>query len=233
MRKLNWKYRILTFGLLNIILLSSPMILLSSPKPMGIINIFRQDAFSEKTVKVNGLVVISGQIITSPSIIETPFGTTELMVTLGEAGRIKFGSDTKMNLAFDANKIFGVLLKGSVAVSVQPYTTLNIQTKDGFITVLNENQKNDLVIDFVGSKTQVKTFTGLATLNGASIAAGQYFIVGELNVKNVDLATKPTFFNYFIVSTRLIISSLLRSANSDLNSDLNIDNNQTTVGPVR
>ncbi len=214
---------------MTLILLSSPIILLSRPKLMGTINIFKKDAYSEKTVKVNGSITVSEQTITSPSVIETPFRGTELTVTLGRAGRINFGSDTKMNLAFDEKNFFGVLLRGTVTVSVRPHTTLNIQTKDGLITVLNQNQGNNVVIDFVGGKTRVKTLTGLVTLNKTSIASGQYFIVGERNVKNVDSANKSIFFYYFIIPIRLTILSLL----GDTNTDLNVDSNQTNVGPVR
>jgi hypothetical protein len=229
MKNPTWKYRLLTFGLLNIILLTSPVILLSRPKLMGTINIFKKDAYSERTVKVNGSITVSEQTITSPSVIETPFRGAELTVTLDRIGRINFGSDTKMNLAFDEKKIFGVLIRGDVTISVRPHITLNIQTKDGLIKVLNQNQENNVVIDFVGGKTRVKTLTGLATLNKTSITSGQYFIVGERNVRNFDSANKSIFFYLFIVPIRLTILSLL----GDTTADLNVDSNQTNVGPVR
>lgn len=75
-----------------------------------------------------------------------------------------------MNLVFDDNKISGVLLRGRVTVSLRPNTILNIQTKDGFITVINQNQENNVIMDFAGGKTQVRTLSGLATLNENSIA---------------------------------------------------------------
>lgn len=75
-----------------------------------------------------------------------------------------------MNLAFDDNKISGVLLRGRMTVSLRPNTILNIQTKDGFITVINQNQENNIIMDFAGGKTQVRTLSGLATLNENSIA---------------------------------------------------------------
>ena len=230
MKKLHWKYGTLVFGLLNIILLSSPMILLSRQKPMGAINIFRENAYSERTVKVNGNTAINEQTITSPSVIETPCRGTELTVTLGKAGRIHFGSDTKMNLAFDENKISGVLLRGSIRVSVRPSTTLNVQTKDGFITVFDQNQANDVVIDFAGGTTQARTLSGLAILNGTSIASGQCFIVGEQDVKSVELTNKSTLFTYFIVPIGLVISSILGDTNT---SDSNLDSMQINVGPMR
>lgn len=230
MKNLNWKYRILVFGLLNIILLSSPTILLSRPKSMGTIYIFRENAYSARTVKVDGDITISEQTVTSPSVIETPFEGIQLTVTLGKAGRINFGSDTKMNLVFDENKIFGVLLSGSVSVSVRPSVTLNVQTKDGIITVFDQNQENDVVVDFVGGMTQARTLSGLAKLNGTSIATGQYFIVGEQDVKNIDLTNKSTLFTYFIVPIGLLISSILGDTNT---SDSNLDNMQVNVGPMR
>ena len=210
------------------------MILLSYPKPMGTINIFRENANSDRTVIVNGNTAIDGQTITSSSEIETSLsGTnsgTNLTVTFDNAGRIKFGPDTKINLSLDENKILGVLSKGSVTVSVQPDTTLAIQTKDGFIKVLNHNQENIIVISFVGGKTQVRTLSGLATLNGTSIASGQYFIVGEPNVKNIDSTENSTPFAYIITPIRIVISAMLGDTNT---SDSNIDSNQITVGPMR
>jgi hypothetical protein len=228
MKKLNWKYRVFTLSLLSIILLSSPIILLSQPKPVGTINIFRGNVKSERTISINGQTAIDGQTITSPSAIETSSSGTELTVCLSKGRFINFGSNTKMNLVFDENKISGVLLRGSVAVSVQPNTTLNIETKDGFITVLNQNQENDIVVDFVGGKTRVKTVLGLAAITEISIAAGQYFIVGEPNVKNIDSTKESTPFAYFIVSIDLVISAILGNT-----SDLNLDNSQVNVGPIR
>jgi hypothetical protein len=117
-----------------------------------------------------------------------------------------------------------------VSVSVRPSVTLNIQTKDGIITVFDQNQENDVVVDFVGGMTQARTLSGLAKLNGTSIATGQYFIVGEQDVKNIDLTNKSTLFTYFIVPIGLVISSILGDTNT---SDSNLDNMQVNVGPMR
>lgn len=228
MKELDRKHKVFTFSLLSIILLSSPIILLSYPKPVAIISIFRENIRIGESVIINGYIAKDGQTITSSSAIETSTSGTDLTVYLSRGRRVNFGSNTKMTLAFDENKISGVLLRGSVKVLVQPNTILDIQTKDGFIEVFNENQENNIVIDFVDGKTRVKTVSGLATLNGISITGGQYFIFGERSIKNFDSTSNSTSFVYTTVLITLFILAVLGDT-----SDLDINSSQINVGPMR
>ncbi len=223
-----WKNKVLGFGLLSIILLGSPAASLCQSETIGDLSIFSLEAFGDKSVTVNGVSAINDQTIISPSVIETPLSDLEVRVNLGKTGRVNFGNDTKMNLVFDESRISGVLLRGTITVSIPPHTNLKIQTKDGIVETVDEGQENKIVIDFVNGKTRVKTLSGFAALNNTLIASRQYFIAGEPSVKNFDLTNKITLLTYFVVPAILIILSI-----SGNRSDLNIDNNQVNVGPMK
>ncbi|MGI9036427.1 MAG: hypothetical protein ACR2GD_10375 [Pyrinomonadaceae bacterium] len=226
-KKSTFSYKLFTFVLLNLLLFSSPAILISQTKTVGILNIYRENAHSDQTGKVNGNEGIDQQTIASPSVLETPFDGTNLLISLGKIGQIKLGPDTKMNLSFNENGINGSLLRGSLMVVGSPNTALNIRTKDGIITFVNPRQENSVIINFEKGKTEVRTLSGLAALNGNSIATGQYFITGESTVEDIDSSLEFPFFKHLVV---LIMLAVLTGENTD---DSNIGNQQTLIGPMK
>jgi hypothetical protein len=203
---------------------------LSQTKPFGQLKVLIGSSSSDTTIKINGKVAISEQTIVSPSVVETPFGTTELLVSFHKNWRIKLDPDAKINLVFDENKITGELLKGNLTISARPNTILNIQTKDGVITFPNINQENNVFIDSVKGKTRIRTLAGLAALNGTLVAEGQYFIAGELNVNNVDSRANSYFYSYLFIPAGLLLLAMSGYTNT---GDTNIDTMQTNVGPIR
>jgi len=226
MRRSRWKYKIFIGCLPIITLVALPIISLSQATSVGIVNIFRESATSSGVIKINGNSAISEQTITSPSLIETSLSEIKCTININKVGRLDFGSETKMNLAFDDNEIFGFLSNGSVTIYAQPTTILKIQTKDGLIKVSNQNQENTVVIDFAQGKTRVKTLAGSALLNKTLISSGQYFTVGDQNIEEVDSTNRSTLFFYLFVPIEITILSLLGSR-----SDFDIYNSQTNVGP--
>lgn len=230
MKRLIRTDNILTLVLFHIILLSLPGNLTARPKPMGGVSIFRENIYDSDKVKINGNTATNDQTVTSPCIVETPSTETDLTIYFGKAGLMNFGSDTKMNLSFDENKISGALLKGRMTVLLMPATTLSVQTRDGVVKVISQNQETNISINYVKGKTQVRAFSGAALLNGVSIAEGQYFIAGEAAAKDAASLKSLPFLDHLVTTVEVMISSILGSTDF---SDSNVDNSQINVGPMR
>lgn len=230
MGKTNGIYKLLTFNLLSIILLALPVTVFCQSREIGILNFVRENSWSDHYVKVNNKQSVDGQIIVSPSSIEVPVDT-ELLVDLDNRALMRLGSDTKMNLAFDKTEITGLLSRGSLTVKVPFNTRLNIKTIDGVISTPNQNQENSVTVNFVNGKTQVRTISGSASFNGVLIAAGESFIAGEPEIKNVISIPRSVAYSYLIIPAATILFNLFRSNGATDRS--NFGSEQTNVGPMK
>jgi hypothetical protein len=230
MGKTNAIHKLLTFSLLGTLLLGAPTILFCQSPRIGILSFIRESDWSDHYVKVNNKQLVDGQIIVSPSSIEVPM-KTELFVNLGNTTLVRMGSGTKINLAFDETKITGFLSRGSLTVKVPPKNDLRIQTIDGVISTPNQNQENVVAINFVNGKTQVKTMSGSASLNGVLIASGESFIAGDSKVKDVILTTHSSVYSYLIIPAATILFNLFQSSQATDRSNFGVE--QTNVGPTR
>lgn len=230
MGKTNAIYKLLIFGLLNTLLLGSPTIIFCQSPKIGILSFIRESYWSAHHVKINNKQLIDGQIIVSPSSIEVPV-RTELLVDLGNTTLVRMGPGTKMNLAFDETKITGFLSKGSLTIKVPPNNGLSIQTIDGVISTPNQNQENVITINFVNGKTQVKTMSGLASLNGVLVTSGKSFIAGDSTVRDVILTPHSSVYSYLIIPAATILFNLFKSNQVTDRSNFGVE--QTNVGPTK
>ncbi len=230
MGKTNTIHKLLIFGLLNTLLLGSPTILFCQSPKIAILSFIRENYWSDHYVKINNKQSIDGQIIVSPSSIEVPV-KTELLVDLGNTTLVRMGPGTKMNLAFDETKITGFLSRGSLTVKVPPSNGLDIQTIDGVISTPNQNQENVVTINFVNGKTQVKTISGFASLNGILITSGESFTAGDSTVKNVMLTPHSSVYSYLVIPAATILFNLFKSNQTTYRSNFGVE--QTNVGPIK
>ena len=126
-------------------------------------------------VTVNGQKAISGGTIFSDSVIVTA-KSSNAVVSLGKLGRIELSANTDLRLSFADKSISGLMDSGLAHVSTPAGVTVNITTKDGFVTV-DGSQPTTFTASVENGITIVTTQSGLAELRSGAkvtkVAAGE------------------------------------------------------------
>jgi hypothetical protein len=165
-------HKSITAGLIIGILASLPMYLFAQQRLLGDLSVTKNSP--EGYVTVNGVQVISGRSISSPSIISTsPQASSK--VSIVKTGTVILSPDSKINLSFKDSSISIDLISGEINIETVPNTSLNIFIPDGNVTLPIENQVNNIKVKIVNGRTQIETLTGKANFNNVLIAAGETY----------------------------------------------------------
>ena len=170
MNQLNLK--IFIFGLIGVLLMTSPAFLLAQSAVAGQLVVTGNTAKTTGNfASVNGENALSGRTVMSPAkIVTSPDANAKVILTkLGST--ILFAPGSTMNLTFDNTNIGGTISAGTVTVQNIGQTKVNITTSGG--AVIFSNQPSSVQISVTNGATQVCVIDGEAVYNNTRIAAGQ------------------------------------------------------------
>ena len=219
-------HKFVSFGLVCVFFVTSPLILLAQERLMGQLTISSVAGGESGPVTINGQVALSGGTVVSPLEIATPAGTSATIVVKG-VGRLEFAPNSRMNLIFDKGKISGLFTQGSVTILSVRETAFAIETSDGIVSGPYPELDNIVNISFdEKKKVGVKTISGFASFNGVLIPAGG---VGGALAATAAVSSGGSIFT----STLLTIAAAV-GASLGLSKVLDaVQDDEEVVSPVR